>query len=45
LDDYAAVMKVLPERTMIHAYMKTERRISDIAAGRSRPHDVQVIAI
>lgn len=45
LDDYAAVMKVLPERTMIQAYMKTEKRISDIAAGKGHAHDVQVVAI
>lgn len=45
LDDYAAVMNVLPERTMIQAYMKTEKRISEIAAGKSRAHDVKVIAI
>lgn len=45
LDDYAAVMKVLPERTMIQAYMKTEKRISDIVAGKSKAHDVKVIAI
>jgi hypothetical protein len=45
LDDYAAVMKALPERTMIKAYMKTEKRISDIVAGRSRVHDVAVVAI
>lgn len=45
LDDYAAVMKVLPERTMIQAYMKTEKRISDIVAGKSKFHDVQVISI
>lgn len=44
LNDYAAVMKVLPERTMVQAYMKTEKRISDIVVGKSRAHDVKVIA-
>lgn len=45
LDDYAAVMKVLPERTMIQAYMKTEKRINDIHSGKAKKHDVQVIAL
>lgn len=45
LDDYAAVMQVLPERTMMQAYMKTEKRISDIVAGKGRAHDVQVVSI
>lgn len=45
LNDFSAVLSQLPERTMIQAYIKTEKRIADIAAGKSRTHDVQVISI
>lgn len=45
LEDYAAVLSQLPERTMVQAYMKTERRISDISRGRGRAHDVQVVSV
>lgn len=43
LEDYAAILEVLPERSMIRAHRLTEKRISEILAGRRRPHDVEVI--
>jgi len=43
LEDYAAILEVLPERAMIRAHRLTEKRISEIIAGRSRPHDVEII--
>jgi hypothetical protein len=43
LEDYAAILKVLPARTMVRVHRLTEKRISEILAGRSRPHDVEII--
>lgn len=43
LEDYAAVLSVLPARTMIRCHRLTEKRISDILAGKRRPHDIEVI--
>lgn len=45
LEDYAAVLAVLPARTMIRCHRLTERRIREILTGRKLPHDVQVLAI
>ena len=45
LDDYAMAMSQLSERTMIQAYMRTEKRISDIIKGKCQAHDVRVIAV
>ena len=45
LEDYAAVMAVLPARVMIRCHRLTERRIRDILQGRRMAHDVQVMAV
>lgn len=45
LEDYAAVLEQLPHRTMVQAHRATEIRISEIHAGRRRPHDVEVCSI
>ena len=43
LEDYRDLLAVLPERTIIRAHRLTEQRISDIYAGRRRPHDVEIV--
>lgn len=43
LEDYAAILKVLPARTMVRVHRLTEKRISEILTGQRRPHDVEVI--
>lgn len=43
LEDYAAILEVLPARQMIRAHRLTEKRISEILTGQRRPHDVEVI--
>ena len=45
LEDYAAVIAVLPARTMIRCHRLTERRIREILQGKGLQHDVQVIAV
>lgn len=45
LEDYASALEQLPHRTMVQAHRATELRISDIHAGRRRPHDVEVVAL
>lgn len=46
LEDYAAVIEVLPARTMIRCHRLTERRIRDILEKRHKlPHDVEVMAL
>ncbi|MEN9589052.1 MAG: hypothetical protein RLZZ481_838 [Pseudomonadota bacterium] len=42
LEDYAAVLDVLPARTVIAAHRNTERRIQEILAGKRKPHDVEL---
>ena len=43
LDDYAALLDVLPERTMKAAHRRTEQRIQAILQNRRQPHDIEVI--
>jgi hypothetical protein len=43
LEDYSALLDVLPARSIIRAHRLTEKRISDIFSGRCRPHDVEII--
>lgn len=43
LADYAALLDVLPARTVIDCHRKTERRIREILAGKRKAHDVEVI--
>lgn len=45
LEDYEAVMAVLPARTMIKAHRHTERRNINILQGRGNPGDVAVTVI
>lgn len=44
LEDYAAVIAVLPARTMIRAHRLTEKRIHEILQGRRKPHDVEIVS-
>lgn len=44
LEDYAEALKVLPERTVIRCHRLTEKRLTEILAGKRLPHDVEVIA-
>lgn len=43
LEDYAALLEVLPARTVIDCHRKTERRIREILAGKRAAHDVEII--
>jgi hypothetical protein len=45
LEDYASVLEVVPQRTMIQAHRKTERRIREILAGKRQPHDIEVLRL
>lgn len=45
LEDYAAILDVLPARTMVRAHRLTERRINAILTGKRRPHDVEVMEL
>ena len=45
LEDYSAVIAVLPARTMIRCHRLTERRIREILHGRKAAHDVCVVSI
>lgn len=43
LSDYAALLDVLPARTMIRCHRLTERRIHELMEGKRRkPHDIEV---
>ena len=43
LEDYAALVDALPERTLKRAHRLTEKRLADILAGHRQPHAVEVI--
>lgn len=45
LEDYAAVIAVLPARTMIRCHRLTEKRIMAILAGKRQAHDVCVVSV
>jgi hypothetical protein len=45
LEDYAIVLHVLPHRTMLQCHKRTEARIRDIARGKGKKHDVEVMAL
>jgi len=45
LEDYRALLAVLPHRTMVQCHRATERRLRDILAGRRQAHDVEVMAL
>lgn len=40
LDDYTALIEVLPARTMVRCHRLTERRIIDLIKGKTRTEDV-----
>ena len=42
LEDYAALIDVLPARVMIQCHRKTEKKLHDIIKGKPQPHDVIV---
>jgi uncharacterized protein YyaL (SSP411 family) len=42
LEDYAALLDVLPARTMIRCHRLTEKRLHDLLDGKRKPHDVEV---
>ena len=43
LEDYAALLDVLPARTVIKCHRQTERRIRKILAGIKESHDIEVV--
>ena len=45
LADYAELLGTLSERTMTECHRRTERRVAEIYAGKTRRHDVQVVAV
>lgn len=45
LEDYAACIAALPERSMIKAHRLTEQRIHEILQGRKNPKDVEVVEL
>ena len=45
LEDYAALIDVLPARTMIRCHRLTETRLHELMAGKRKPHDVEVTAL
>lgn len=45
LEDYAAVLEILPERAMVICHRDTETRIRQILNGKRRPHDVEITCI
>jgi len=44
LEDYAALIEQIDERTMVHCHRKTEMRIQDILMGRGKEKDVRLTA-
>ena len=42
LEDYAALLDVLPARTMIRCHRLTEKRLHDLLNGKRKPHDVAI---
>jgi hypothetical protein len=42
LEDYAELLAILPERTMVRCHMFTDKRVRDIQRGKKKPHDVTV---
>ena len=43
LEDYAELLAVLPERTVIACHRATEKRLHEILAGKSKAHDIEII--
>ncbi len=45
LEDYAALIDVLPARTMIRCHRLTETRLHELLDGKRRPHDVEITSL
>jgi DNA-binding transcriptional regulator PaaX len=45
LEDYAALLDMLPARTMIRCHRLTEKRIHELLDGKRKPHDVEITAM
>lgn len=45
LEDYRALLQVLPHRTMVACHRATERRLREIQRGQRQAHDVTVMAL
>jgi DNA-binding transcriptional regulator PaaX len=45
LEDYAALLDMLPARTMIRCHRLTEKRIHELLDGKRKPHDVEIAAV
>jgi hypothetical protein len=45
LEDYAAVLLVLPQRDMYQCHRSTEKRIREIQLGKAQAHDVRVVKL
>ncbi len=45
LEDYAALLAVLPARAMIRCHRLTEKRLHELLDGKRKPHDVEITAI
>lgn len=43
LEDYAALIDVLPARVMIRCHRLTEKRLHEILQGRKMAHDVEIM--
>lgn len=44
-DGFELAINSLPARTMVRAHRRTEKRIADMRAGRSRKHDVELVSL
>jgi hypothetical protein len=45
LEDYAALLDVLPARAMIRCHRLTEKRLHELLDGKCKPHDVEVTSL
>lgn len=45
LEDYAALLDVLPARTMIRCHRLTEKRLHELLDGKRKPHDVEITSL
>lgn len=42
IDDFADLLTQAPARTIVHAYRATSKRLAEIEAGHSQPHDFHI---
>lgn len=45
LEDYAALLDVLPARVMIRCHRLTEKRLHELMDGKRKPHDVEITSM